>query len=127
MKQKFEELYKFMKLNHSLSQWAKETSLKERTIELQKEVQEMIDELEKEDYEEFRKEVGDVFWDLLGLMVKAEEEGLLDIKEVLHEVHEKFKQRKPFLLEGKSVSLDEEKNIWKKIKEKEIEQKNKRA
>ena len=119
MKQKFEELYKFMKLNHSLSEWAKNTSLKQRTEELQKEVQEMIDELNKGDHEEFKKEVGDVFWDLLGVMVKAEEEGILDIKELLHGVHEKFKGRKPFLLEGKSVSLDEEKNIWKKVKEKE--------
>ncbi len=124
MKHKFEELYQFIKLNHQLSEWAQKTTLKERTKELKKEINEMMKELEKDDPENFRKELGDVLWDLLGIIVRAEDEGLLDIKKFLDEVHNKYKQRKPFLLGKKKVSLEEEKRIWRKIKIKEKNAKN---
>jgi len=128
MKDKFEEVYNLMQLNLKYSLWVQQTSIKEHAEELRSEVEEMIAELEKDNYEEFRKELGDVFWDLLKLMAISEKQGLFDIKDLFHEVNEKFKRRKPYLLEHRSVSREEESRIWKEVKEQEKnEQENKTA
>ena len=119
MKDKFEELYFFMKKNHELSEWVQNLSLKDSIQELKGEIDEMSVELDKNDFDKFRVELGDVFWDLLGVIVKAENEGHLNVKEFLNEIHEKYKQRKPFLLENKSVGIKEEWRIWEEVKKKE--------
>src|SRR3989344_5382537 len=119
MKNEFEELYNFIKLNDKLSPWAKETTFQERIVDLLIEIQEMKVELEKEDYEEFRKEVGDVLWDVLCIIAKAESKKILSIDTLLPQILEKFKRRKPFLLEGKKVTKEEELRIWSEVKKKE--------
>jgi len=119
MRETFEEVYNFMKLNHQVSEWAKKTTLKERVGELQKELDELKEEVDKEDFNNFREELGDVFWDLMGVMVLAEDKGLISMKGLMHEMLEKFKKRKPFVLEGRKVTLNEELDIWKKAKEEE--------
>jgi NTP pyrophosphatase (non-canonical NTP hydrolase) len=119
MKNKFEELYKFMHTNQDLSKWAQQEKFRERALELKEEIDEMIVELDKKDWDKFRVELGDVFWDVLALIVKAEREEHLNVKDFLNDIHDKYKKRKPFLLENKSVSLDEEHRIWQEVKEQE--------
>ncbi len=119
MKHKFEELYEFIKLDDRLSPWARETSLSQRIKELEEEIQEMKTELKKENYTEFSKELGDVLWDVLCLIAKAESKKLLVFEELLPQIHEKFKRRKPFLTEGRKVSKEEELEIWRRVKEQE--------
>lgn len=117
MKEAFEKVYSLMQKNHKYSPWVNQTSLKNHAEELQKEVQEMIDEIDKKDYENFRKELGDVFWDLLKLIVHSENKGWFSTKEMFEEVYEKFNRRKPFLVEGKKVTLEEEMKLWKEVKQ----------
>lgn len=119
MKDKFEEVYNLMQLNLKYSPWVQQTSMREHAENVKEEVEEMIVELEKGDNEEFRKELGDVFWDLLKLMALSEEKGLFNVKDLFHEVNEKFKRRKPYLLEHGSVTREEESRIWNEVKEQE--------
>lgn len=119
MKHKFEELYKLLQLDRQNSEWSREITLTGRAKETQKEVQEMIAGLEKEDFNNFKEEVGDVLWDLLALMVIAEEENILNTKEVIEKIITKIKRRKPWLLEGKKLSKEEEYKLWQEIKEDE--------
>ncbi len=126
MKEKFEELYNFMKKNLELSEWAGSKGLEEWTSQLENEMDEMKAELEKKDMQEFKKELGDVFWDMLHLIGTAENQGIVNMHELLHEIHEKFKRRKPFLLENKSMKVDEELKWWKEIKQREKEEDNAR-
>ncbi len=119
MKESFERLYELMKKNHKYSNWVQQTSLKNHAIELQKEVQELIEAVEKEDYKNFREELGDVLWDTLKLVIHAENEGWFKIKEMMEETHEKISRRKPFILEKREVTLDEEWKIWNEAKTRE--------
>lgn len=116
MKEAFEKVYGLMQKNHEYSLWVKQTSLKDHALELQKEVQEAIDEIDKGDHENFRKELGDIFWDLLKLIVHSERKGWFDVREMLEEVYDKFNRRKPFLVEGREVTLEEEWRFWNEAK-----------
>ena len=113
MKEAFEKVYGLMQKNYKYSPWVEQTSLKNHARELQEEVREMIDEIDKEDCENFRKELGDVFWDLLKLIVHSENKGWFSSKEMFEEVYEKFNRRKPFLVEGRKVTLEDERKLWK--------------
>ena len=119
MKESFEELYKLMQLNCQYSQWTLQTSMKGHAEELKSEIDEMIAEINNGDYKQFQEELGDVFWNLLKLMVISENKGIFNIKNLFEQTHAKFKRRKPYLLEGKIVSREEEHNIWKEVKEQE--------
>ncbi|HIJ10858.1 TPA: hypothetical protein HA278_02255 [Candidatus Woesearchaeota archaeon] len=121
MKHVFESLYELQKKNLQYSAWAKQTSLKQRVEELQSEVAEVMEEVENEQWDKFGDEMGDVFWDCLGVMAKAEQEGHFDSKKVLEHIYQKFTERKPYLLEERHADRDEEKELWHTVKAKQKE------
>lgn len=124
MKERFSELYDTVKKDRDFSPWSKNNTFKERFEELVNEVQEAREALEKNDLSNLREEIGDILWDTLFLIIIAEEEKLFTGKEVIHEVIEKFKRRKPHIFENKLVDMEEEVRIWKEAKMKEKEAKN---
>ena len=113
------ELYLFMKRTNEYSEWWRESTLQQWVQELQQEVAEMKVELEKNDQEKFRQELGDVLWDVLALILKSEEKGIVNLEELLPEIQKKFKRRKHFVVEGKKVSKAEEAKIWEEVKRRE--------
>ncbi len=119
MKDEIEKLYELQKRNLIYSPWAQKTTLKERVNELHEEVDEALEELEKENWEKFKDEIGDVLWDCLGVIAKAEADGVLTIKGVLDHIHDKFTERKPYLLEERHVTREEETRVWHEVKEKQ--------
>jgi len=125
MDKEFANLYRFVKEAHKYSTWAQQCTIEQRAIDVKVEVDELLAELEKENMPEFRKELGDVFWDVLCLIAKAEEEGLVDVKELLQDVHEKFKQRKPFVQEKRKATMEEESAIWREVKQREHHERHK--
>jgi NTP pyrophosphatase (non-canonical NTP hydrolase) len=128
MKHTFEELYKFQLHNQGTSAWSLDEPLQERAEELKEEVNEMLEDLNNNDMEGFKDELGDVLWNTLALIAKAELQGTIKPKELMEHTLQKFKRRKPFLLTGEKVSKDEENRIWEEIKEKERnEKRNKTA
>jgi uncharacterized protein YabN with tetrapyrrole methylase and pyrophosphatase domain len=99
--------------------WVRELTLDSQKSELESEVKEVVEAIEKKDYENLKEELGDVLWDALLLAVLAERQGLFKVKEVLAGLNEKIRRRKPWLDEGKEVSLEEAKAHWSKAKEEE--------
>jgi uncharacterized protein YabN with tetrapyrrole methylase and pyrophosphatase domain len=119
LKQSLEELVELMLKNKEKCPWVKGLTLDSQKLELQSEVKEVLEAIDKKDYPNLKEELGDVLWDTLLLASLAEKEGLFTVKEVLNEVTAKIKRRKPWLLEGKEVSLEEAQACWFKAKEKE--------
>ena len=67
--------------------------------------------------------MGDSLWDLMFLMVVAEEKKLFTAKEVIEGAIEKIKRRKPWIFTGEKVSLEDEERLWFIAKAKEKENK----
>ena len=110
------ELLDLLKKDFELSEWTQKLTWEKANEEFLKEVEELKLALEKKDMENYSEEIGDVFWDLLKLMMVAEKNEILDMKKVLEDVREKINLRKPFLAEGKFVESDEEVRIWQEVK-----------
>lgn len=123
MKEKFEELYESVKKDRRHSNWSKKNTFKQRLDELVNEVEEVKQALEKDDLANLREELGDVLWDVMFLIYMAEEEELFTGKEVISEIIEKFKRRKPWIFENKDIHPDEEVRLWNEAKKLEKENK----
>lgn len=92
-------------------------NLKDEILELESEVQELKEAVEKNDVENMCEELGDVFWDAFFFGILAEEKGLFTLKEVFEGVHEKLKRRKPWVFGNETVSTPEEAvKRWNEIK-----------
>ena len=128
MKDQIAELYRLQKNNLLYSPWGKEATLTQRMKELREEVEEAFVELNNEKWNALKDEIGDVLWDCLGVISKAEHDGHFTIKEVLDNTYAKFTERKPFLVEEKHVTKEEELKVWNAAKKRQKnEQKNQRA
>ncbi len=114
----FQELHQAVINDRRYSLWSKQQTITERIRTLQGEVQELSEALHNENITNFQEELGDVIWDTLSIAAIAEEKGLFTTQEVLHNVILKFKQRKPFIFTGESVSKEEESRIWQEAKNK---------
>ena len=115
----FEELLALMKKNRQLSPWAKQLTLHSLSEEMIKEVREFEETLSTQDYEHMKDEMGDVFMDLIHLMLLCEEQGLFKAQEVIENTIEKLKRRKPFLMTGVVPTREEEHTVYRKDKEEE--------
>ncbi|MFC1801101.1 MazG nucleotide pyrophosphohydrolase domain-containing protein [Nanoarchaeota archaeon] len=124
VKTKIIELLDLIKTDLELSDWSKALTLKDQHKWFLDEVDELKEALAKEDMENYHEELGDVLWDLLKLILIAEKEGIGAARDIIEDVRKKISTRKPHLLNGKKVSVEEESKIWHEIKAKE---KNERA
>lgn len=124
MKERIERVYNLQKKNFIYSPFIKELSLANHFKELQLEIEEAKVELNKEDWPAFKDEMGDVLWDCLGVIGRAEIEGHFTMNEVLDHIHQKFTERKPYLLEERHVTIEEESKIWHEVKARQKNGKN---
>lgn len=118
----FSRLLEFQRKNYDYSEWCRQMTLPKYVDELCKEVEEMKAELEKNEMDKFTQELGDVVWDTLGLLALAEKQGILNVNELLQDIHQKFRRRKPFVLEERKISLVEEEQLWREVKRQEKEE-----
>ncbi len=119
MKDSFEELYRSLMLDRQNSEWSREHTLSDRAEELLGEVKEVKLALENEDYDNLREELGDALWDLMFMIVIAEEKNLFLGKDVIEEALAKLRRRKPWIFTGEKVTKAEESRIWNDVKQKE--------
>jgi len=126
MEKALKELFDSLVLNRKTCPWAGQQDLDKQVKELISETKELKQAIEKNDVENMREEIGDVFWDLLFIGVIAEEKGLFTLKEALEEAHTKLKRRKPWVFGNEKVASREEAiKRWGEIKEEEKRAKNK--
>lgn len=83
------------------------------------EVDEAKEEFDKWDYSELEKEIWDIYWNLLILTNKLEDEGKINKEKAFESIYNKMSLRKSFLLEGRSVTKEEAMQIWNHAKRNE--------
>lgn len=83
------------------------------------EVNEAKEEFDKNDYSELEKEIWDIYWNLLILTNKLEDEGKINKQKAFESIYNKMSLRKTFLLEWRKVDKEEAKLIWNDAKRKE--------
>ena len=116
MKHTFEEFFNMLKLDRQKSPWSKQLDFHSRLEQLKEEVDEVELALKNNDMPNFKEELGDVMWDILGLIVLAEEKDICTGKEVIQSAIDKLKRRKPWIFTGEKLSLEQEKERWQEAK-----------
>ena len=112
--EKFQELLDFTNLELERCPWIKELTFPQIMNELKSEVREIE---EAKDPEELSSELGDLFRDvLLAIIVAHRDLGARPLEQVIGLIHEKIKRRKPWVLEGRTVTKEEAERIWDEVK-----------
>ena len=83
------------------------------------EVNEAKEEFDKWDYSELEKEIWDIYWNLLILTNKLEDEGKINKEKAFESIYNKMSLRKSFLLEWRKVDKEEAMKIWNDAKRNE--------
>lgn len=123
MKESFDEMLDALRKNIKHCGWVKGHTVESYTKEIVNEANEIKEAIDKKDFENLKEEIGDLLWDVLTLAMIAERDNLFNAKDALKSVTEKMKRRKPYIFEGKKVSSEEAKEIFKKAKEEEKNEK----
>ena len=119
MENSFKELIDALKKCKDNCPWTKKQTVESYAHQVADEAQEMMEALEKKDYVNLKEELGDILWDVLMVAHLAEDEGLFKVKGVMDGIVDKIKRRKPYIFEGKNVTIEEARRIWKEVKAKE--------
>ncbi len=115
----FDQLYSALELDRKQSPWSRELTMDGRIQEMKKEIAELELAIKNKDLENIHEELGDVLWDLFSVIIIAEEKHKLKKDEMIKKTIGKLYRRKPWLLTGKIVTLEEEKKIFQELKTKE--------
>lgn len=115
----FDEVMDSLRKCRRLCPWTAKQSVESFARETAGEAQEMMQAVEKKDYTNLKEELGDVLWDVLMVAHIAEENGLFKVEEIMKDVVAKMRRRKPYVFEGKKVTIEEAGRMWEEVKEKE--------
>ena len=100
--------------------WVKEQTLDSFKNEPLSEAMEVKEAIDKKDYKNLCEELGDLIYDALLLSLIAERDRLFKLEDVIFEVNEKIKRRKPWCFGKEKVSSSEEAvKRWLEIKKSE--------
>jgi nucleoside triphosphate diphosphatase len=116
MKERFETLYNMLKLDRKNSEWSSLNTFEIRAEELEKEVAEIRLAIKNNDIENLKEELGDTLWDLLFLIVIAEEKQIFTAQDVIDGAIQKLQRRKPWIFNGEKLTKEEEHRRWLEIK-----------
>src|SRR3989344_4565853 len=106
------ELIEAVKLCHERCPWTKEQKLEDYYRYVLSEMFELDEALKGKDYSGLSDELGDILWGILTIAHIAEEQGHLTVDGVMKHTVEKMKRRKPYIFEGRKVTVEEAKRIW---------------
>ncbi len=91
---------------------------------LQAETNELIEGLEKSDYENICEELGDLLYIIVMLAEINEQENKFTLADVIHGVNEKLIRRHPHVFAGTTYETEEDlKRQWEEIKKQEKQKK----
>ena len=121
----FTDLVEIVEILRKECPWDKEQtheSLKDLMVE---ELYEAIDAIDKKDFPELKKELGDLLLHVIFHAVMANEKGHFAVKDVIYAIQEKLIRRHPHVFEELNVSgSDEVLKNWEQIKMKEGDRKS---
>ncbi len=125
--QKFNELVEIIGTLRKKCKWKKALTLHDVPKYSKSEFEELMQAVEKEDWENLREELGDVLFHVLLYAEIAKEQGKFDIGDVIQESIEKMKRRNPHVYGNvKATTIEEIEKMWQEIKKKEKEEKAKK-
>ena len=105
--------------------WDKEQDFKSIASCSIEEAYEVADAIEREDFNDLKEELGDLFFQVIFHSGMAEEKKLFNFEEVVKELNDKLIRRHPHVFDKKQeMSASESLEIWEKEKKKEREKKN---
>ena len=105
--------------------WDKEQDFKSIASCSIEEAYEVADAIEREDFNDLKEELGDLFFQIIFHSGIAEEKKLFNFEEVVKELNDKLIRRHPHVFDKKQeMSASESLEIWEKEKKKEREKKN---
>ena len=116
MKETFEEFFEAIKNNRKYSPYVKSMNSEKYFEEFESEFNEVKEALKNKDYENLQEELGDVLWDIFVFSLILEEEGKIDMKQIMKGMLQKMKERKPHIFEKRMVSIEEEGEVFHKAK-----------
>ncbi len=109
----------FIEKNKRFCRWLRETPLEHHIAELESEIRELKDALNKGDKKEIEEEVIDLIYGAFLVFSWLEIKGKIDGERAFEKFIEKMKKRKPYIFEGREVDPEEAVEIWLKAKEQE--------
>ncbi|MBN2531591.1 MAG: hypothetical protein JXB88_01800 [Spirochaetales bacterium] len=117
------EIYKTLlegcRNNLRYSQWFNSLSMQDYTNRLKMELEEVLEALENNDVPNLVEELGDLYWMIHSLIIKAIDKYDFSFDDVISTVLDKFKRRKPHIFNKKELALDQEVSYWHKVKSEE--------
>lgn len=111
-----ERLLQALREDRQRSAWSRADTLAHRAGQLAGEVEEVRAAVALGNRENLHEELGDAFWDLLFLVVLAEEAGVGTLESVVEGALGKLRRRKPWLATGEQLTLEEEVARWAEAK-----------
>ncbi len=118
--EKFEDLVTLVQILRKECPWDRKQTHQSIKDHLVEEVYEALEALENDDFEEFKKELGDLLLHVVFHSVMAKEQDHFSIDEVIYSLMEKLIRRHPHVFSN--VQVQDEKNVsenWEMIKKKE--------
>ncbi len=109
----------FIEKNKKFCKWLRQTPLEHHIAELESEIRELKEALDKGNKEEIEEEVIDLIYDSFLIFSWLDIKGKIDGKKAFEKFIEKMKGRKPYIFEGREVDPEEAVEIWLRAKEKE--------
>lgn len=110
MSQEFDRLLEILSTllgEHGCS-WDRKQTIKSLRECLEKECKEVVEAIEKGDYENLKEEIGDVMWVLSFMTKVAEKEKRFGMNDVLNGVNDKMVRRHPHVFGDVNAETEEE-------------------
>jgi tetrapyrrole methylase family protein/MazG family protein len=100
--------------------WDAEQTIETLKPSLLEETYEVLEAHSSGDPEEFREELGDLFYVLMFVALVAEQDGLFTIRDMIQGAHDKIYRRHPHVFgDATAQSPDDAKRVWEEVKKKE--------
>jgi uncharacterized protein YabN with tetrapyrrole methylase and pyrophosphatase domain len=115
----FSTMAQALEKNQKFCPWVKQQSLDSYKDEIVSEAQEVVKAVNNKDYENLKEEIGDLLWDTMVLAYIGQEKGHFTVKQIIDGIVNKMRNRKPFIFEERTVTIDEANQIWRESKSKE--------
>ncbi len=115
-----QKLFDALQQSRKKCPWSKEQELQEHFKELEREIEEAKEALDKKDYANLKEELGDVLMDLVFISIIAEEEKLFSLQDMMESANTKLRRRKPWVFGDEKITTKQEAiKRWNEIKSEE--------
>ena len=115
---KINQLIELVKKCRENCPWCKEQTVETFLKHVISEAEELKEALKSKNKEDIKGEIGDLVWDSIMLLHVAKHMGI-EPDDVIDSVNKKMMRRKPYIVTGQKVTIQEDEQIWKEAKEQE--------